>query len=113
MKSRAKTYRFFIAAFTLLALLVGLPGYMSSYTVILITNILMYVVLTLSWAIFSGPTGYISLAPAAFFGVGVYASAMLSSDLPLPMVVPIGGAASFILAYLVGSLTLRLKGMYF
>jgi branched-chain amino acid transport system permease protein len=71
------------------------------------------VVLTLSWAIFSGPTGYISLAPAAFFGAGVYASALLSSNLPLPIVVVIGGAASFTLALLVGSLTLRLKGMYF
>jgi branched-chain amino acid transport system permease protein len=98
----------------LLLLLAALPAYVSSdYTVILTTNILMYVVLTVSWAIFSGPTGYISLAPAAFFGVGVYASAILSSDLPLPMVVPIGGAASFVLAYLVGSLTLRLRGMYF
>ena len=98
----------------LLLLLVALPAYApSDYTVILITNILMYVVLTVSWAMFSGPTGYISLAPAAFFGVGVYASAILSSDLPLPMVIPIGGAASFILAYLVGSLTLRLRGMYF
>lgn len=98
----------------LLLLLVALPVYVpSDYTVILITNILMYVVLTLSWAIFSGPTGYISLAPAAFFGVGVYASALFSSDLPLSVVIPIGGAASFILAYLVGSLTLRLRGMYF
>jgi branched-chain amino acid transport system permease protein len=97
-----------------LLLLLALPAYApSAYTVILITNILMYVVLTLSWAIFSGPTGYISLAPAAFFGVGVYASAILSSDLPLPIVIPIGGAASFVLAYLVGSLTLRLRGMYF
>lgn len=98
----------------LLLFLVALPVYVpSEYTVILISNILMYVVLTLSWAIFSGPTGYISLAPAAFFGVGVYASALLSSDLPLWVVVPIGGAASSILAYLVGSLTLRLRGMYF
>src|SRR5512139_2501665 len=98
----------------LLLLLVALPAYVpSEYTVILVTNVLMYVVLTLSWAIFSGPTGYISLAPAAFFGVGVYASAILSSDLPLPIVAVIGGAGSFILAYLVGSLTLRLRGMYF
>ena len=42
----------------------------------------MYVVMALSWAIFSGPTGYISLAPAAFFGVGVYASALLSEVCP-------------------------------
>lgn len=66
MKTAGKKYGSFIALITLLALLVGVPGYMSSYTVILITNILMYVVLTLSWAIFSGPTGYISLASAAF-----------------------------------------------
>lgn len=97
-----------------LLLLAALPAYApSDYTFILMTNILMYVVLTVSWSIFSGPTGYISLAPAAFFGVGVYASALLSSSLILPLVILIGGAASFILAYFVGSLTLRLKGMYF
>ncbi len=112
-KTPRKKYGSFIAVTVLLALLVGVPGYMSSYTVILITNILMYVVLTLSWAIFSGPTGYISLAPAAFFGAGVYASALLSSSLPLPVVMAIGGASSFLLALLVGALTLRLKGMYF
>jgi branched-chain amino acid transport system permease protein len=105
--------RSLIILIALLALLAGLPAYVSTYTVILVTNILMYVVMTLSWAIFSGPTGYISLAPAAFFGVGVYASAILSADLPLPIVIIIGGVASFCLAYLVGSLTLRLRGMYF
>ena len=112
-RARGKWFSLVIVI-VLFALLMALPVYVpSDYTVILISNILMYVVLTLSWAIFSGPTGYISLAPAAFFGVGVYASALLSSDLPLPVVIPIGGAASFILAYLVGSLTLRLRGMYF
>jgi branched-chain amino acid transport system permease protein len=99
----------------LLLLLVAIPFFVedSSYTVILITNILMFVVMALSWAIFSGPTGYISLAPAAFFGTGVYASALLSESFPLPIVIVIGGVASFLLAYLVGSLTLRLRGMYF
>jgi branched-chain amino acid transport system permease protein len=99
----------------LLILLVTLPLFVedSSYTVILATNVLMFVVMALSWAIFSGPTGYISLAPAAFFGTGVYASALLSADFPLPIVIVIGGVASFLLAYVVGSLTLRLRGMYF
>jgi branched-chain amino acid transport system permease protein len=114
MKSVSRRWLSPTILIVLLLFLVALPVYMpSDYTVILASNILMYVVLTLSWAIFSGPTGYISLAPAAFFGVGVYASALLSSDLPLWVVVPIGGAASSILAYLVGSLTLRLRGMYF
>jgi branched-chain amino acid transport system permease protein len=113
MRTSKKNYGSRIAQVILLALIAALPGFASSYTVILFTNILMYVVLTMSWAIFSGPTGYISLAPAAFFGAGVYASALLSSNLPLALVVVIGGAASFLLALLVGSLTLRLKGMYF
>ncbi len=115
MNSTGKRYRSPIMLIGLLVLLVGLPLYISSssYTVILVTNILMYVVMALSWAIFSGPTGYISLAPAAFFGVGVYASAILSESLPLPLVIFIGGLASFVLAYLVGSATLRLRGMYF
>jgi branched-chain amino acid transport system permease protein len=73
----------------------------------------MYIIITVSWTIFSGPTGYISLAPAAFFGVGVYTSALLGLLLPLPVVIGIGGLASFCLAFLVGALTLRLRGIYF
>jgi len=115
MKKTSKTFSSAVVLAVLMILLAGLPFYVeeSSYAIILITNILMYVVMTLSWAIFSGPTGYISLAPAAIFGTGVYATALLSDSLPLSIVIPIGGIASFILAYLVGSATLRLKGMYF
>jgi branched-chain amino acid transport system permease protein len=97
----------------LLLLLVALPYGRPGYTVILVYTILMYIVLTMSWVLFSAPTGYISLAPAAFFGVGVYTSAILGRTLPLPVVICIGGLASFFLALLVGALTLRLKGIYF
>jgi branched-chain amino acid transport system permease protein len=96
-----------------LILLVTLTLYASIYTVILVTNIMMYIVMTVSWVIFSGPTGYVSLAPAAFFGVGIYASAILGKVLPLPIVIISGGLASFCLALLVGALTLRLRGIYF
>lgn len=97
----------------LLALLATLPRYASTYTIILVTSILMYIVLTISWVIFSGPTGYVSLAPAAFFGIGIYTSAILGRALPLPVVIGIGGLASFCLALLIGALTLRLRGIYF
>lgn len=96
-----------------LALLSAFPFYAPAYWVILLTAILMYIILTLSWTIFSGPTGYISLAPAAFFGVGIYTSAILGKALPLPAVVTAGGLISFALALLVGALTLRLRGIYF
>jgi branched-chain amino acid transport system permease protein len=99
--------------FLVLILLALLPLYGSVYTVILVTAIFMYIVLTVSWVIFSGPTGYISLAPAAFFGVGIYTSAVLGKALPLPIVICFGALASFCLALLVGALTLRLRGIYF
>ena len=99
--------------FLVLVLLALLPLYGSAYTVILVTAIFMYIVLTVSWVVFSGPTGYISLAPAAFFGVGIYTSAVLGKTLPLPIVICVGALASFCLAFLVGALTLRLRGVYF
>jgi len=97
----------------LLILLATLPLYAPDYTPILMTSILMYVVLTVSWVMFSGPTGYLSLATAAFFGVGIYTSAILGEEFPLLIVIGIGGLASFCLALLVGALTLRLRGIYF
>jgi len=99
--------------FMVLVLLATLPLYIPPYPVISLTSIIMYVVITVSWAIFSGPTRYISLASAAFFGVGVYISAVLGQALFLPIVIVIGGLVSFILAVCIGLLTLRLRGMYF
>jgi branched-chain amino acid transport system permease protein len=107
--------RFFLPGLFLfiLILLTTMPLYVQPYVVILLTTVIMYVVLTLSWSIFSGPTRYISLASAAFFGVGVYVSAMLGQALPMPVVIAVGGLVSFILALFIGLLTLRLRGMYF
>jgi branched-chain amino acid transport system permease protein len=99
--------------FLILILLATLPLYIPPYPVISLTSIIMYIVITVSWAIFSGPTRYISLASAAFFGVGVYISAVLGQALLLPIVIVIGGLVSFILALCIGLLTLRLRGMYF
>jgi len=100
-------------ALIILLLLLGLPRFASLYTVVLVTSILMYVILTQSWVLFSGPTGYISLATAAFFGVGIYTAAVLGFTLPLPVVIIIGALISSFLALIVGALTLRLRGIYF
>jgi len=97
----------------ILILLATLPLYSPGYNVVLLSSIFMYIVITVSWVIFSGPTGYMSLAPAAFFGVGIYTSAIIGKALPLPAVIGTGGLASFCLALLVGALTLRLRGIYF
>ena len=96
----------------LLAVL-AVPKFVSPYMVISLNSILMYMVLTVSWAAFCGPTNYISLASAAFFGVGMYTSATLGTAIPLPLLTLLGGVLSFVLAFLVGLSSLRLRGMYF
>ena len=96
-----------------LIILFTLPLYTPIYTSIFLSAIFMYIVLTSSWAMFSGPTGQISLATAAFFGIGIYIAATLGNKMPLPVLVILGGLASAVMALLVGSLTLRLKGVYF
>jgi len=108
--TNAQTPLLFMAA-VLVAVL--LPLFMDPFTTISATNIFIYIVITLSWALFSGPTQYISIATAAFFGIGIYTSALAGELMPFPLVVCLGGFASFILALLVGLSTLRLKGMYF
>jgi len=108
-----KSYLLLGISLLILILLATVPLYTPPYTIVLLTTIFMYVVLTVSWAIFSGPTGYMSLASAAFFGVGIYTAALLGKVLPLLAFVGIGALASFVLALLVGTLTLRLKGIYF
>lgn len=90
-----------------------LPLYGSGYLLSIGTTMAMFAVLTTSWALFSGPTHYISLATAAFFGLGTLITGLGFQTLPfwmLPLIAAVVGAA---LAALVGLVTLRLSGVYF
>jgi len=86
---------------------------MARYDLFILATALMYITLAVSWAMFSGPTGYMSLAPAAFLGIGIYTMALLREELPLGVIVAAAGLISFVIALLVGLVTLRLKGIYF
>jgi len=76
-------------------------------------TIAMYTVLATSWTLFSGPTHYISLATAAFYGLGTYVVAAGIEHIPYPVLLIMSLAAGAILAALVGLATLRLSGVYF
>jgi branched-chain amino acid transport system permease protein len=89
------------------------PLYTRAYDVRVLTTVLIYVVLAVSWAMFSGTTGYMSLAPAAFFGLGIYTMALLQKELPFFLIIAIGGVVAFAFALLIGLVTLRLRGIYF
>ena len=106
-------YRYVLVWIAILIVATIFPFYLDPFTTISVTNVFIYAVITLSWALFSGPTQYISIATAAFFGMGIYTSALAGELMPFPLVVCLGGLVSFALALLVGLSTLRLKGMYF
>jgi branched-chain amino acid transport system permease protein len=101
-----------IAILLPIALFATLPMFSSSYIVILLISVFMFGILCVSWNVFCGPSNYISLATAAFFGIGVYTSAILNA-LPLPLIIIIAGLLSLVFGLIVAITTLRLKGMYF
>lgn len=89
------------------------PRLGNDYTTALLINLLLYGVLATSWGLFCGPTGYISLATVAFFGVGSYTVAVLGEKLAWPLVLAAAVGCGAVLALLVGLVTLRLSGTYF
>ncbi|MFZ2100384.1 MAG: branched-chain amino acid ABC transporter permease [Oricola sp.] len=91
----------------------AIPFADDGYYLSLSVNIVMYVVLCTAWTLFSGPTHYISLATAAFFGIGTYSVGLGIEVLPFPVLVAIAAVASSVLAGVVGLATLRLSGVYF
>ncbi len=96
-----------------LAALAFLPTQFGAYGVGLLLGMTGYVTLASAWALFSGPTRYVSLATVAFFGIGAYTVAVLSETLPYWAVLLVAAAIGLSVALLVGLATLRLAGVYF
>ncbi|TYK72769.1 branched-chain amino acid ABC transporter permease [Comamonas sp. Z3] len=91
-----------------------LPRWLTDeYYLSLMISILMYCVLATAWALFSGPTRYISLATVAFFGMGAYVTAVFGESLPWVAVLGIAAGVGLVMALIVGLSTLRLSGVYF
>ena len=94
-------------------LLGALPAFDSPFAQSLALTCLMYAGLAVSWSMFSGPTRYLSLATSAFFGLGAYCTAWGLGKLPWPVVILLGGLAAMVFAFLIGLVTLKLRGAYF
>jgi branched-chain amino acid transport system permease protein len=95
------------------ATLAALPYVVTGYNLSLAINLMYYTVLATSWALFSGPTRYVSLATVAFFGIGAYTVAVLAEDWGWAPSLLIAAAIGVAIALVVGLSTLRLSGMYF
>jgi branched-chain amino acid transport system permease protein len=116
MRTRAapKHQLWAIAGFALAIVAVSLLV-TSSYYQLVLTQVLLWAVLSLAWNILSGYSGYFSFGHAAFWGLGAYTVAlgMLYLDLTPWISIPLCAVVGVVAAALIGYPTFRLRGHYF
>ena len=114
MKSDIRSKATFVAlAFLALALYPLVAG---NFGVDLVTKIRIYAIFALSLELLVGGTGLVCFGHAAFFGIGAYATVLLSPESDPGSVLLLIGAsvlAAGLYALAVGALSLRTKGVYF
>ena len=89
------------------------PLVFDGYVLQLSISVVMYAAFATSWLLFSGPTNYIALSTAAFFGIGMYVTAAGIDLVPYSVLIVASGVAGAIMAAVVGLATLRVSGVYF
>ena len=106
-------WRNLILAGLAIAVCALLPLVDQGYWLSIGVTIAMFTVLATSWALFSGPTHYISLATAAFFGIGTYVTGSFYESINFWLLLPMAAIIGGVVAGIVGLATLRLSGVYF
>lgn len=107
-----KSFFVFLLAVAAAALL---PLFVGNFTLRTATDILIFAILSSSWNIIGGYTGYASFGNIVFFGVGAYATAIFMNTLHLGFfpALLLSAVASGSYGFLIGLPILRLKGHYF
>jgi branched-chain amino acid transport system permease protein len=92
-----------------------LPTFLNSYAVLIFMLTLLWMGLALSWAIFSGFTGYMSFGHAALLGLGAYGVGigLNHNVLPLWALVIVVSLGCGLVSLIFGAMTLRVSGPYF
>lgn len=95
-----------IGAFALLPT-AGLPAFYDSFLYL----VFFWISLATSWALLSGFAGYFSLGHAAFFGVGLYTTAVMAAklDVPFLLTLPVAAVLPALLAVGIGAIVFRLR----
>ena len=103
----------FLLALLVIAGLYELPRFFTmDYYLHIFVMSEIYAVLALSLALIVGFAGQVSMGHAAFYGMGAYASALLSAKLGWSFWVTFwfGGLFAGLVSYVIGRLVLRLRG---
>jgi branched-chain amino acid transport system permease protein len=87
----------------------GLPAFYESFLYL----VFHWVVLATSWNLLSGYSGYFSFGHAAFFGAGVYATAVLAGKLGWPFLatLPLAAAVPALLGAALGAIIFRVRAL--
>jgi branched-chain amino acid transport system permease protein len=104
---------FVVGAFAALALYPLVAG---NYGIDLATKIIVFAIFALSLELLVGGTGLVCFGHAAFFGIGAYATVLLSPAADAASIwwlLPACVLAAALYALAVGALSLRTKGVYF
>ncbi len=85
----------------------------SVFYMVFLYGVMFWVAQATSWNLLSGFSGYFSFGQGAFYGVGVYAMAVLFGRQGIPWLVALlaGGFLSMILALAVGTVAFRLRSL--
>ncbi|HEX9397064.1 MAG TPA: branched-chain amino acid ABC transporter ATP-binding protein/permease [Burkholderiales bacterium] len=101
----------FAAAGVLLAVVpfLGLPAFYESFLYL----VFHWAVLATSWNLLSGYSGYFSFGHAAFFGAGVYSTAVLAGKLgwPFLLTLPVAAAVPALLGAALGAVVFRVHAL--
>lgn len=99
----------------ILVVLLALPWYLSAYTISTVSRILVFGLLAMSVNLLTGITGLPTLGQAAYFGVGAYAGAIVSTQLTAvgPVQLLLCAAAGAVAAAVTGPVAVRARGVPF
>ncbi len=88
--------------------------FMTSYRA-LASQMLIFAIIAIGYDIVFGYTGLLSLGHAAFFGLGAYGTglSLIHLAVPVPVAILIGILLSLLIAFPMGYLAIRRRGIYF
>jgi ABC-type branched-subunit amino acid transport system ATPase component/ABC-type branched-subunit amino acid transport system permease subunit len=114
-RAEASRQRWAILGFAVAILVLSFVVLKSAYYQLVLTQVLLWAVLSLAWNLLSGYSGYFSFGHAAFWGLGAYTVAlgMLYLDLTPWISVPFAALVGAVAGAIIGYPTFRLRGHYF
>jgi len=81
----------------------------------LASQMLVFAIFALGYDIAFGYTGLLSFGHAAFFGLGAYGTGLtlIHLSIPAPLAISMGVIISLLIAFPIGYLSIRRRGIYF